>query len=209
MSDRPADHPLAEYAADMAEKAHTDSIYRAISDGVVDFRRITYRSRVGDMDIPGVRLPTARHTGPARTRGNDLGARRRTRKLERDRLAFVREAVERGYVVITPEYRGSTGFGAEHHNAIDYGGYRGGRRDDRLRLDVENLPHVESRSGRHDGMEPRRPDHILSITRDGHPFRAGAAIVPVTNLVFRLSYKGPEYQRAFSTQEHIQDSLRA
>ena len=30
-----------------------------------------------------------------------------------------------------------------------------------------------------------------------------AAIVPVTNLVFRLSYKGPGYQWEFSTQERL------
>src|SRR4029077_10514059 len=35
---------------------------------------------------------------------------------------FVREAVERGYVIIAPDYRGSTGYGAAHYNAIDYGG---------------------------------------------------------------------------------------
>jgi dipeptidyl aminopeptidase/acylaminoacyl peptidase len=32
---------------------------------------------------------------------------------------------------------------------------------------------------------------------------AGAAIVPVTNLIFRLSYKGPSYQRNFSTQRDL------
>src|SRR5204863_55498 len=36
---------------------------------------------------------------------------------------FIKEAIERGYVVITPEYRGSTGFGEAFHKAIDYGGY--------------------------------------------------------------------------------------
>jgi dipeptidyl aminopeptidase/acylaminoacyl peptidase len=45
---------------------------------------------------------------------------------------------------------------------------------------------------------------VLSLTRDGHPFKAGAAIVPVTNLIFRLSYKGPGYQRNFSTQKRVQ-----
>ena len=29
-------------------------------------------------------------------------------------------------------------------------------------------------------------------------------MVPVTNLVFRLSYKGPSYQRQFSTQPRVQ-----
>jgi dienelactone hydrolase len=39
--------------------------------------------------------------------------------------------------------------------------------------------------------------------RDETPFKAAAAIVPVTNLVFRLGYKGPRYQRSFATQAGI------
>ena len=45
---------------------------------------------------------------------------------------------------------------------------------------------------------------LFSVFRDVTPFKAAAAIVPVTNLVFRLSYKGPGYQRSFATQERIQ-----
>ena len=45
---------------------------------------------------------------------------------------------------------------------------------------------------------------LLSVFRDRTPFKAAAAMVPVTNLVFRLSYKGPGYQHAFATQERIQ-----
>ena len=204
VSDRPADHPLAEYAADMAEKAHTDSIYRAISDGVVDFRRITYRSRVGDMDIPAYVFQPLDTRGPRGhaamiwVHGGVHG------NWSATGWPFVREAVERGYVVITPEYRGSTGFGAEHHNAIDYGGYEVDDVMTAYDWMLENLPHVDPDRVGMMGWSHGGLITILSITRDGHPFRAGAAIVPVTNLVFRLSYKGPEYQRAFSTQEHIQ-----
>jgi dipeptidyl aminopeptidase/acylaminoacyl peptidase len=45
---------------------------------------------------------------------------------------------------------------------------------------------------------------LFSVFRDTTPFKAAAAIVPVTNLVFRLSYKGPGYQESFATQERIQ-----
>jgi dipeptidyl aminopeptidase/acylaminoacyl peptidase len=45
---------------------------------------------------------------------------------------------------------------------------------------------------------------VHSVVRAADVFKAGAAIVPVTNLVFRLSWKGPGYQRSFSTQERIQ-----
>lgn len=36
--------------------------------------------------------------------------------------AIVREMIERGYVVVAPDYRGSTGYGAAYAKAIDYGG---------------------------------------------------------------------------------------
>ena len=42
------------------------------------------------------------------------------------------------------------------------------------------------------------------VFRDATPFKAAAAIVPVTNLVFRLSYKGPGYQKDYSTEKRIQ-----
>ena len=44
---------------------------------------------------------------------------------------------------------------------------------------------------------------LLSVFRNTTPFKASAAMVPVTNLVFRLSFKGPRYRHSFSTQERI------
>jgi dipeptidyl aminopeptidase/acylaminoacyl peptidase len=116
---------------------------------------------------------------------------------------FIREAVERGYVIIAPEYRGSTGYGEAHHRAIDYGAYEVDDCMTGYDWLVENLPHVDpDRIGimgwSHGGFIT-----IHAITRDDHPFKAGAALVPVTNLIFRLSYKGPRYQRSFSTQARI------
>ena len=43
--------------------------------------------------------------------------------------------------------------------------------------------------------------HLLF--RQAPKFKTGAAIVPVTNLVFRLAYKGPAYARSFSTESGI------
>ena len=203
VSNRWEDHPTADYARDIAEKARTDSIYRAITEGVVDFQMITYRSRVGDMDIPAYVFQPMEKRGPSGhpamvwVHGGVHG------NWSHAAWPFVREAVERGYVVVTPEYRGSTGFGVEHHNAIDYGGLEVDDVATAYDWMVANLPHVDpARVGimgwSHGGLIT-----ILAITRDLHPFRAGAAIVPVTNLVFRLSYKGPAYQRYFSTQRSI------
>jgi dipeptidyl aminopeptidase/acylaminoacyl peptidase len=45
---------------------------------------------------------------------------------------------------------------------------------------------------------------LLNLEREGHPFRAGVAMVPVTNLLFRLSDHGPSYARDFAAEEGIQ-----
>lgn len=203
VSDDWEDHPTTDYARDIAIKAYNDSLYHAVTQGVLDFRKITYRSRVDGMEIPAYLYQPLRKRG---TRGHaamiwvhggvhgNWGA---------GMWPFVREAVERGYVVIAPEYRGSTGYGPEHHNAIDYGGYEV---DDVIAAYdwlTQNLPHVDPERVGMMGWSHGGYITILSVTRDEHPFKAGAAIVPVTNLVFRLSLKGPAYQRQFSTQQRI------
>jgi hypothetical protein len=93
---------------------------------------------------------------------------------------------KRGYVVVTPDYRGSTGHGDEWMRRIDYGGKEV---DDVLSaVDyLATLPYVDSKKlgimgWSHGGFIT---SHILF--RKDNPFRSGAAIVPVTNLVFRLS----------------------
>jgi dipeptidyl aminopeptidase/acylaminoacyl peptidase len=116
---------------------------------------------------------------------------------------FVKEAIDRGYVVIAPEYRGSTGYGKAFHDAIDYGGHEV---DDVMTAYdwlVQNLPHVDPERVGIMGWSHGGYITLLSVFRDSHPFKVGVAQVPVTNLIFRLSYKGPGYQRSFATQQRL------
>jgi dipeptidyl aminopeptidase/acylaminoacyl peptidase len=118
-------------------------------------------------------------------------------------LPFVREAVERGYVIIAPEYRGSAGYGQAFHEAIDYGGYEV---DDVMTAYdwlAKHLPHVDPERIGIMGWSHGGFIALHAVLRDTTPFKAAAAIVPVTDLVFRLSLKGPEYQRYFATQPRI------
>jgi dipeptidyl aminopeptidase/acylaminoacyl peptidase len=204
VSDRWEDHPDRDYERDIEGKRVTDSIYQAVTQGVVDYQKITYRSRIGDMDIPAYVFQPLEKRGekgnPAMiwVHGGVHGNWGATM------WPFVREAVERGYVIIAPEYRGSTGYGEEHHRAIDYGGYEV---DDVITAYdwlVDNLPHVDPDRVGIMGWSHGGYITTLAVSRADHPFQAGAAIVPVTNLVFRLSWKGPYYQRNFSTQQRIQ-----
>jgi len=204
VSDRWEDHPYSDYEGAIAGKARTDSIYAAVARGVVDFKKITYRSSVGDMDIPAYLFQPL----------NKRGARGHAAMIwvhggvhgnwGHSMWPFVREAVERGYVVIAPEYRGSTGYGKDHHNAIDYGGYEVDDVMSAYDYMKANLPHVDPDRVGMMGWSHGGYITLLSLAREGHPFKAGAANVPVTNLFQRLSWKGPGYQRSFSTQARIQ-----
>ena len=202
VSNRVADLPKGDYERQLVQKRRTDSIYAARSAGVMEFRKVTYASRADGMTIPAYLFaPLAKrgakgHPALVWVHGgvhSDWGTAM---------FPFVREAVQRGYVVITPDYRGSTGYGAAHHDAIDYGGKEV---DDAISaVDfLKTLPYVDM-----DRLGMMGWSHGGFITahtlfRMDHPFKAGAAIVPVTNLVFRLSYKGPGYQRDYAAEEGI------
>ena len=204
VSTRPEDHaPGYNFKRDMDEKAATDKRHAEASRGVLDFQKVSYRSSVGDMDIPAYLFQPLKkrgaggHAAMVWVHGGvhgDWGI---------SMFPFVREAVERGYVVICPEYRGSTGYGEKHHNAIDYGGYEV---DDVMSAVgfLKTLPHVDQARLGIMGWSHGGYITLFSVFRNETPFKAAAAMVPVTNLVFRLSYKGPGYQRGFSTQARIQ-----
>ncbi|MBM4194492.1 MAG: S9 family peptidase [Gemmatimonadetes bacterium] len=198
----PKDLPRGNFEANLAARRRTDSVYAARFAGVLDFQRITYKSRADGMTIPAYLFAPLAKRGPKGhaamiwVHGGVHGSWSETM------LPFVKEAVERGYVIITPEYRGSTGFGETHHMAIDYGGYEV---DDVMSAEdhLRTLPYVDlDRLGMmgwsHGGFIT-----MLNATKPNPTMKAVAAMVPVTNLLFRLSLKGPDYTRNFAAQPRV------
>lgn len=184
------------------ERQGIDSAYEARAKGLMEFRKVTYKSRVDGLEIPAYLFaPTnknaAKHAALVWVHGGvhsnwALGM-----------WPFVKEAVAKGYVIITPNYRGSTGFGDDFHKKIDYGGKEV---DDALSaVDfLKTLNYVDSDRLGMMGWSHGGFITALNIFRPDHPFRAGVAMVPVTNLIFRLSDHSPSYARDFAAEEGVQ-----
>ena len=187
---------------DIAERKGVDSAYAARAKGVLEFRTVTYKSRPDGLEIPAylfaplVKKPEG-HAALVWVHGGVHS------NWALSMWPFVREAVERGYVVITPNYRGSTGYGNDFHRRIDYGGREV---DDALSaVDfLKTLGYVDMNRLGMMGWSHGGFITALNLFRDGNPFRAGAAMVPVTNLIFRLSDHAPSYGRAFAPEPGIQ-----
>ncbi len=178
---------------EVQRQVSTDATWRKGAEGVMTMEKITYESRVGGLPIPAFVFT------PLQPRG--AGSHPALVWVHPDIrghvyeyfIPYVQEAVRRGYVVIAPEYRGSWGYGAEHYDAIDYGG---AEVDDVLTA-VDYLKGISivdpGRIGiigwSHGGMIT-----LLSATREPTTFTAAVAMVPVTNLFQRLAWKGVERQ---------------
>lgn len=115
----------------------------------------------------------------------------------------LREILTQGYAVIAPEYRGSSGFGKEFWELIDYGGREVDDCFEAKKWVVEN----------HDEIDPQRVG-ILGWSHGGlitlmnlfqHPtdYKVGYAGVPVSDLVARMGYKDDAYRKLFSAPYHI------
>jgi dipeptidyl aminopeptidase/acylaminoacyl peptidase len=173
-------------------------------------------------------LPPARESNPTgQGAGNPVVVHARTfipKKLDRARkhplLIFVHggvhshfntssahivaELMEQGYAVIAPDYRGSTGYGRDFYELIDYGGREN---DDVLAarqwmLETHASLLDPARVGilgwSHGGMIA-----LMNIFEHPEAYAVAYAGVPVSDLVARMGYKSDSYRRLFSAPYHI------
>ena len=183
-----------DFERQLQQQADTDKTWRTASTVFFQMEKITYRSKVGDMDIPAfVFQPlTVRgakgHPAIVWVHENIRG------HLYEHYIPYVGKATAKGYIVIAPEYRGSIGYGKAFYDAIDYGGNEVDDVVTAVEVLKQKYPQVDpSRVGiigwSHGGMIT-----LLSIFRNTTTFKAAVAMVPVTNLFQRLAWKGVERQ---------------
>jgi dipeptidyl aminopeptidase/acylaminoacyl peptidase len=111
---------------------------------------------------------------------------------------IVRELMDQGYIVIAPEYRGSTGYGAAFYDAIDYGGAEIDDTYAARNWAVENLPQVDSERVGIIGWSHGGYHVLLNIFRWPTAYKVAYAGVPVSDLVQRMGYKGQGYRDTFA-----------
>lgn len=121
---------------------------------------------------------------------------------------IIRELMAQQYIVVAPEYRGSTGYGKGHHQLIDYGGLENDDVHESMLMMLDNYDIVDpDRVGligwSHGGM-------ISLMNGFEHPdaYKAIFAGVPVSDLVARMGYKRPAYEEDwFAADHHIGESV--
>lgn len=115
----------------------------------------------------------------------------------------LRELLAQGYIVVAPDYRGSTGYGRGLYEAIDYGGLEN---DDVLAARdymVENYSVVDpDRVGimgwSHGGMIT-----LMNLLNHPDKYACGYAGVPVSDVAYRLGYQEKSYTKNFTQPYHV------
>jgi dipeptidyl aminopeptidase/acylaminoacyl peptidase len=115
-------------------------------------------------------------------------------------LGRVRELVRQGYVIVAPEYRGSTGYGRRFYDAIDYGG-----------LEVDDVIAARDFLAREAPWADLERTAVMGYSHGGYIalfavirrpelFRAAVAHVPVADLPARMRTHPAWYEALFAAQ---------
>ena len=115
----------------------------------------------------------------------------------------VRELIEQGYAVIAPDYRGSSGYGADYWRQIDYGG-----------LEIEDVHLARAWMLTHHRQLDSKRVGIIGWSHGGliammtifaHPedYQACYAGVPVSDLEERIKIRGKQFEELFSAPYHL------
>ncbi|MBV9496044.1 MAG: S9 family peptidase [Acidobacteria bacterium] len=110
---------------------------------------------------------------------------------------IIRELLDQGYVIVAPEYRGSTGYGGYFYDQIDYGGAEVDDVKAARDWAVENLTTIDTKRIGILGWSHGGYQTLMNIFRWPDAYQVAYAGVPVSDLVQRMGYKGQGYRNTF------------
>jgi dipeptidyl aminopeptidase/acylaminoacyl peptidase len=116
---------------------------------------------------------------------------------------IIRELMAQGYIVIAPEYRGSTGYGRGMYELIDYGGLEVEDVNAARQYMLDNYEFVDTNKVGIFGWSHGGLITLMNIFNYPQNYKAAFAGVPVSDLVARMGYMTDGYRDMYSAPYHI------
>lgn len=115
----------------------------------------------------------------------------------------MREFISQGYIVIAPDYRGSTGYGRSYYESIDYGGLE--VEDVLAARDymVDNYSIVDAKRVGMVGWSHGGMLSLMNVLKYPDKYACAYAGVPVSDVTYRLEYHDKGYSDDFSVEYHV------
>jgi len=116
---------------------------------------------------------------------------------------IIRELMAQGYIVVAPEYRGSTGYGKWFYENIDYGGLENEDVNASRDYMVENYEMVDKNRVGIMGWSHGGMISLMNIFDHPEDYQVAYAGVPVSDLIARMGYMTDSYRDLYSADYHI------
>lgn len=116
---------------------------------------------------------------------------------------IIRELVSQGYVIVAPEYRGSTGYGKSHYEKIDYGGLETEDVYYSRNYMIENYEFIDKNRVGIIGWSHGGLISLMNIFDHPDAYQVAFAGVPVSDLIARMGYHNQSYRDLFEADYHI------
>ncbi|HNV81511.1 MAG: prolyl oligopeptidase family serine peptidase [Tenuifilaceae bacterium] len=118
-------------------------------------------------------------------------------------IHIVKELLAQGYIVVAPEFRGSTGYGKEFWEKIDYGGLEVQDTHASRNYMLENYEFVDKNRIGIIGWSHGGLITLMNIFDYPDDYKCAYAGVPVSDLIARMGYLTDDYRNLFSADYHI------
>ncbi|QGY43020.1 prolyl oligopeptidase family serine peptidase [Maribellus comscasis] len=116
---------------------------------------------------------------------------------------IVRELISEGYVIVAPEYRGSTGYGRGHYEKIDYGGLETEDVYYSRNYMIENYSFIDKNRVGIIGWSHGGLITLMNIFDHPDEYQVAFAGVPVSDLIARMGYHNQSYRDLYEADYHI------
>ncbi len=116
---------------------------------------------------------------------------------------IVRELMAQGYIVIAPEYRGSTGYGRAMYERIDYGGLEVEDVYASRNYMLDNYEFIDKNRVGIFGWSHGGLISLMNIFHHPNDYKVAYAGVPVSDLISRMGYMTDDYRDLYSASYHI------